>query len=120
MAEPLFERLRQLLRDFMARANISASDIDEVEIFGGSSRIPFVKQIIASFFNREPKTTLNADDVVARGAALQCALLSPTRIIMEFSVVTPQSEQAAAAAAVAAAAAAAAAANNAEASAGEG
>lgn len=92
MAAPLFERLRQLLRDFVQRANISARDIDEVEVIGGCSRIPFVKQIIASFFNREPRSTLNADDVVARGAALQCALLSPSRIIMEFSVITPQNE----------------------------
>jgi molecular chaperone DnaK (HSP70) len=90
LAEPLFQRLRNLLQALIDKSGVNIKDISEVEIIGGSSRIPFVKQIIAHFFNREPKTTMNADDVVARGAAMQCALLSPTIKVMEFNVKNTQ------------------------------
>lgn len=90
MAEPIFKRFRALLENLIKRSGVNVKDISEVEVIGGSSRIPFIKQIVAHFFNREPKTTLNADDVVARGAAMQCALLSPTIKVMEFSVLNTQ------------------------------
>lgn len=51
--------------------------ISSVEIFGGSSRIPSIKQMVKTVFGLEPSTTLNADEAVARGCALQCTLLSP-------------------------------------------
>lgn len=63
-----------------------AEEVAEVELIGGSSRIPFVRQIITHFFNREPKTTLNLDEAVARGAGMQCAILSPSFKVKEFSV----------------------------------
>lgn len=91
LAEPLFQRIRNLLQNLLAEGNVqNVQDIAEVEIIGGSSRIPFVKQIIAHIFNREPKTTMNADDVVARGAAMQCAILSPTVKVLEFNVINNQ------------------------------
>lgn len=52
--------------------------IDSVEIVGGTSRIPSIKKMIKDIFGVEPSTTLNADEAVARGCALQCAILSPT------------------------------------------
>ncbi|KAI2799572.1 Heat shock 70 kDa protein 4L, partial [Blomia tropicalis] len=52
--------------------------VDSVEIVGGTSRIPAIKQMIREIFSIEPSTTLNADEAVARGCALQCAILSPT------------------------------------------
>ena len=48
-----------------------------VEIFGGSSRVPAIKQIVKTVFDVEPSTHLNADEAIARGCALQCAILSP-------------------------------------------
>lgn len=53
---------------------------------GGSTRIPIVKDIIKKIFGKEISTTLNADEAVARGCALQCAILSPTFRVREFSV----------------------------------
>lgn len=90
LAEPIFQRFRQLLDNLVKRSGVDIKDISEVEVIGGSSRIPFIKQIVAHYFNREPKTTMNADDVVARGAAMQCAILSPTIKVTDFNVVNAQ------------------------------
>lgn len=62
--------------------------IDSVEIVGGTSRIPAIKRMIKDTFGVEPSTTLNADEAVARGCALQCAILSPTfKVPKELHVV---------------------------------
>ena len=58
LAEPLFEKIRNLLRRLIEQSGLRVEDIAEVELLGGSARIPLVKQIIANFFNREPKTTI--------------------------------------------------------------
>ncbi|XP_062514689.1 heat shock 70 kDa protein 4-like [Corticium candelabrum] len=67
-------------------SGLSKSNITAVEIVGGSSRIPAVKHILAEVFGREVSTTLNQDEAVARGCALQCAMLSPTFKVREFVV----------------------------------
>uniref|UniRef100_A0A8C8F5T0 Heat shock 70 kDa protein 4 n=1 Tax=Oncorhynchus tshawytscha TaxID=74940 RepID=A0A8C8F5T0_ONCTS len=56
------------------------------ELLGGASRIPSVKERISRFFGKELSTTLNADEAVARGCALQCAILSPAFKVREFSI----------------------------------
>lgn len=60
--------------------------IDAVELVGGSSRVAAIRRIAKQIFGQEPTSTLNADEAVARGCALQCALLSPTRKGREFIV----------------------------------
>ena len=55
---------------------LSKDDIYSVELVGGSSRIPAVKEIVKKIFDREGSTTLNADEAVARGCALQVRLCS--------------------------------------------
>jgi len=50
---------------------LSKDDIYSVELVGGSSRIPAVKELVKKIFDREASTTLNADEAVARGCALQ-------------------------------------------------
>ena len=50
---------------------LNVEEIYAVEIVGGSTRLPVVKQIIQSVFQKDPSTTLNADEAVARGCALQ-------------------------------------------------
>uniref|UniRef100_A0A4W6E6D9 Heat shock protein 4b n=1 Tax=Lates calcarifer TaxID=8187 RepID=A0A4W6E6D9_LATCA len=65
---------------------LKKEDIYSVEIVGGASRIPAVKERISKFFGKELSTTLNADEAVARGCALQCAILSPAFKVREFSI----------------------------------
>lgn len=67
-----------------------SEDIYSVEIVGGSSRIPAIKNLVQEIFGKEPSTTLNADEAVARGCALQCAILSPTFRVRDFSIVDTQ------------------------------
>uniref|UniRef100_A0A8C7DIG2 Heat shock 70 kDa protein 4-like n=1 Tax=Oncorhynchus kisutch TaxID=8019 RepID=A0A8C7DIG2_ONCKI len=67
------------------QSELKKEDIYAVEIVGGASRIPSVKERISRFFGKELSTTLNADEAVARGCALQCAILSPAFKVREFS-----------------------------------
>jgi heat shock protein 4 len=57
-----------------------------VEVVGSASRIPSIVKILTEFFGKEPRRTMNASECVARGAALQCAILSPTFKVREFRV----------------------------------
>ncbi|KAG1660796.1 Heat shock protein [Nymphon striatum] len=79
-------REKGLFRYILKLHSLNKQDIYAVEIVGGSSRIPAVKQLVMSVFGMESSTTLNLDEAVARGCALQCAILSPTFKVREFSV----------------------------------
>ncbi len=57
-------------------AGISASDVDEVILVGGSTRIPAIQQIVKDFFGKEPSKGVNPDEVVAIGAAIQGGVLT--------------------------------------------
>ena len=57
-----------------------------MEIVGGATRVPAVKDLVRKVFGKEPSTTLNADEAVARGCALQCAILSPVFRVRDFSI----------------------------------
>ncbi|RPH39949.1 MAG: molecular chaperone DnaK, partial [Planctomycetota bacterium] len=57
-------------------AKLKPSDIDEVVLVGGSIRIPMVQKLVKDFFGREPNRSVNPDEVVAIGAAIQAAVLS--------------------------------------------
>jgi molecular chaperone DnaK (HSP70) len=59
-------------------AGITLEQISSVEVVGGSSRIPVIITKLSEVLNKEPSRTLNAKECVARGAALQAAMLSPT------------------------------------------
>ncbi|XP_045143330.1 heat shock 70 kDa protein 4L [Echinops telfairi] len=67
-------------------AGLQREDISSIEIVGGATRIPAVKEQITKFFHKDISTTLNADEAVARGCALQCAILSPAFKVREFSI----------------------------------
>lgn len=69
---------------------MSPDDISTVEIVGGSTRTPAVKSIVESVFGRQIQTTLNQDEAVSRGAALQCAILSPAVRVSDFSIIDIQ------------------------------
>lgn len=86
LAAPVFARIKQTLVNLFSGVEVKPEDVDEIEIVGGSSRIPMIRKIVHDVFQKEPKTTMNQDEAVARGAAMQCAILSPTFRVREFSV----------------------------------
>ncbi|KAJ4437376.1 hypothetical protein ANN_17519 [Periplaneta americana] len=82
----LFQRVEKTLRKCLEDSKLRPDEIYSVEIVGGSSRIPAIKHLIEVVFGKQPSTTLNQDEAVARGCALQCAMLSPAIRVREFSV----------------------------------
>jgi molecular chaperone DnaK len=62
-------------KNALSDANIASSNINEVLLVGGQTRTPKVQQTVQSFFGREPNKTVNPDEVVAVGAAIQAAVL---------------------------------------------
>uniref|UniRef100_A0A8D2CUW4 Heat shock 70 kDa protein 4L n=1 Tax=Sciurus vulgaris TaxID=55149 RepID=A0A8D2CUW4_SCIVU len=70
----------------MEKANLQREDISSIEIVGGATQIPAVKEQIMKFFLKDISTTLNADEAVARGCALQCVILSPAFKVHKFSI----------------------------------
>ncbi|KAJ1742547.1 adenyl-nucleotide exchange factor sse1 [Coemansia sp. RSA 1086] len=86
LIEPLLKRLEAPIQKALADAQISADDIHSIELIGGSIRIPAVKQRLSELFGRELSYTLNQDEAVARGCALQCAITSPAFRVREFSI----------------------------------
>merc|ERR1719216_99425 len=79
-------QIEATLNECLETSKLKLEDIYSVEIVGGSSRIPSIKALIEKVFQKSPSTTLNADEAVSRGCALQCAILSPTFKVREFSV----------------------------------
>ncbi|MBN3302496.1 HSP74 protein, partial [Amia calva] len=86
MCAGLLTRVEIPLRSVLEQARLKKEDIYSVEIVGGATRIPAIKERIGKFFGKELSTTLNADEAVARGCALQCAILSPAFKVREFSI----------------------------------
>ncbi|XP_055908528.1 heat shock 70 kDa protein 4 isoform X1 [Eupeodes corollae] len=82
----LFERVDLTLRRCLQESKLSSDEIHSVEIVGGSSRIPSIKALIEQTFGKPACTTLNQDESVSRGAALQCAIMSPAVRVREFGV----------------------------------
>uniref|UniRef100_A0A671PMB6 Heat shock 70 kDa protein 4-like n=1 Tax=Sinocyclocheilus anshuiensis TaxID=1608454 RepID=A0A671PMB6_9TELE len=82
----LLAKVEAPLRSIMEQTRLKKEDIYAVEIMGGASRTPAIKDRISKFFGKELSTTLNADEAVARGCALQCAILSPAFKVREFSI----------------------------------
>uniref|UniRef100_A0AAR2JG05 Uncharacterized protein n=1 Tax=Pygocentrus nattereri TaxID=42514 RepID=A0AAR2JG05_PYGNA len=82
----LIERVTVPLVAALEQAQVQLQDINAVEIVGGATRIPAVKAQISKFFRRDVSTTLNADEAVARGCALQCAMLSPAFKVRDFCI----------------------------------
>jgi len=86
MGADLFQRIEICMKGILANSGLQPDEIDSVEIVGGSSRIPAFKQLVLDVFGKSPSTTLNADEAVARGCALQCAILSPTFRVRDFHI----------------------------------
>jgi molecular chaperone DnaK len=76
LVDDLLQRTVGPTKQALADAGVKASDIDEVVLVGGSTRIPKVQQIVKELFGREPHKGVNPDEVVAIGAALQAGVLA--------------------------------------------
>ncbi len=76
MAQDLINRTIEICRQALEDAKLSPSEIDEVILVGGQTRMPLVQQAVKEFFGKEPHKGINPDEVVAIGAALQGAVLS--------------------------------------------
>src|SRR5215207_6900856 len=75
MVAGLIERTKEPMRKAIADAGLKASDIDEVVLVGGMTRMPRVREVVKEFFGKEPHTGVNPDEVVAMGAAIQAGVL---------------------------------------------
>jgi molecular chaperone DnaK len=76
MIDPIVERTLAPCRKALADAELSASDINEILLVGGSTRIPLVQAKVKALFGKEPNRSVNPDEVVAVGAAVQGGVLS--------------------------------------------
>lgn len=76
LCDHLIERCRGPVMQAMKDAKLQPSDIDEVVLVGGSTRIPKVQELVKKIFNKEPHKGVNPDEVVAVGAAIQGGVLA--------------------------------------------
>lgn len=86
LVEPLLSRSHLPLEKALADAKLKVEDIDIVELVGGCSRVPALKDRIQKFFKKTLSFTLNQDEAIARGCAFSCAILSPVFRVRDFSI----------------------------------
>jgi molecular chaperone DnaK len=91
LIRPLVDRTMGPVRQALADAKLKPSDMDEVVLVGGSTRIPWVRNTVKEFFGRQPHAELNPDEVVALGAAVQANILETGVKDMLLLDVTPLS-----------------------------
>ncbi len=75
MVDGLIKRTLDPCKKALADAGVKASDISEVVLVGGMTRMPRVREVVKDFFGKEPHTGVNPDEVVAMGAAIQAGVL---------------------------------------------
>jgi heat shock 70kDa protein 4 len=86
LVEPLLNRVHVPLEQALAEAKMKIEDIDIVELVGGCTRVPALKDRIQKFFGKPLSFTLNQDEAVARGCAFSCAILSPVFRVRDFAI----------------------------------
>ncbi len=91
LIQPFVERTIKSCQQALRDAKLSVADIHAVIMVGGSTRTPFVKQTVAQFFNKEVNDTLDPDEVVALGAAIQADILAGNQKDVLLLDVTPLS-----------------------------
>ncbi|MCH2182211.1 MAG: molecular chaperone DnaK [Mariniblastus sp.] len=89
LIDPLIERCRKPVEQALKDAKLSPSDIDEVVLVGGSTRVPKVQEMVKKIFGKDPHQGVNPDEVVAIGAAIQGAVLAGDRKDVLLLDVTP-------------------------------
>ncbi|MBW7905582.1 MAG: molecular chaperone DnaK [Phycisphaerae bacterium] len=91
LIEKLVERCRGPVMQAIKDAKLSARDVDEVVLVGGSTRVPVVKRLVKEIFGKDPDESINPDEVVAVGAAVQGAVLTGEKSDIVLLDVTPLS-----------------------------
>lgn len=91
IAQPLIERTRLHCRRALLDAGISAADLDDVILVGGSTRMPLVRQVVQDIFGCEPNVSQNPDEAVGLGAVIQAGILSGALRNVVLLDVTPLS-----------------------------
>jgi molecular chaperone DnaK len=91
LVDPILSRLRGPVETALKDAGVEARKIDEVVLVGGSTRIPKVQEIVKEMFGKEPNKSVNPDEVVAIGAAVQAGVLSGEKTDILLLDVTPLS-----------------------------
>ncbi|KAF1993414.1 heat shock protein Hsp88 [Amniculicola lignicola CBS 123094] len=86
LVKPLIERATVPIEQALAEAKLKPEDIDAIEMTGGCTRVPCLKNAIQAFFGKPLSFTLNQDEAVARGCAFSCAILSPVFRVRDFSI----------------------------------
>ena len=91
LIEPILQRLKSPVEQAIKDAGIDANKVNEVVLVGGSTRIPKVQEIVKGIFGKEPNKSVNPDEVVAIGAAVQAGVLSGEKTDILLLDVTPLS-----------------------------
>lgn len=91
LVQPLLDKTLACCRQALEDAGIEASEIDEVVMVGGSTRIPMIKEGVSAFFGRKVHDELDPDEVVALGAAIQADILAGNQKDMLLLDITPLS-----------------------------
>ena len=91
LVEAILQRLRPPVEKAIADAGLDTKKIDEVVLVGGSTRIPKVQEIVKALFGKEPNKSVNPDEVVAVGAAVQAGVLAGEKTDILLLDVTPLS-----------------------------
>ncbi|XP_022842885.1 heat shock 70 kDa protein 16-like isoform X4 [Olea europaea var. sylvestris] len=86
LSSELLERISIPCRKALLDSGLTLEKVHAVELVGSGSRIPAISKILNSLFGKEPSRTVNASECVARGCALQCAMLSPIFRVREYEV----------------------------------
>ncbi|PTU22747.1 hypothetical protein P175DRAFT_0434063 [Aspergillus ochraceoroseus IBT 24754] len=86
MVKSLLDRITVPLEQVLAEAKMKPEDIDHIEMVGGCTRVPAIKEAISNYFGKPLSFTLNQDEAIARGCAFSCAILSPVFRVRDFSV----------------------------------
>ncbi|KAI1837224.1 hypothetical protein DTO006G1_2441 [Penicillium roqueforti] len=86
LVKPLLDRLTAPLEQALSEAKLQIEDIDQIEMVGGCTRVPSIKETLTKFFGKNLSFTLNQDEAIARGCAFSCATLSPIFRVRDFAV----------------------------------
>ena len=89
LVEPILKRLMPPVEQAIKDAGLEPKDIEEIVLVGGSTRIPKVQEMVKDFFGKEPNKSVNPDEVVALGAAVQAGVLGGEKTDILLLDVTP-------------------------------
>ena len=89
LVEPILKRLMPPVEQAIKDAGLTPKDIEEIVLVGGSTRIPKVQEMVKEFFGKEPNKSVNPDEVVALGAAVQAGVLGGEKTDILLLDVTP-------------------------------